>query len=639
MYDLVIVNATFQHQCIFITIKKIMSWMKLFRRKKPTVNPEAKPEEKTTALTAKANRVAVDSNKDRKDKNPSTEAVERLNVAKQRHRQGNITQAEAVYLDILKQEPEYADAHHMVAVVNLQKGQFEKAEKGFKQAIALDNSQTDFYSNLGNALAAQNRVNEAYESFKQATVLDDSNFSALGNAATALLTLGRSDEAKSLCLKILAAFPDDISALMNLASVHLAQHDTHAAITLIRKGIVIDPDNVELKIQLASNLELINQLDEAERVIEDVVTSQPAMPRASLIRGVILRRQNKLIAAEKSLKTAIKQGLSAKEQIEAFNQLGLALDASGKNAEAFKAFVQSNNIMAKVCDKDETNAEQFITDVKAIKAYFSNDKLAQLTAKHAAIDDFNPVFFVGFPRSGTTLMEQILKAHPQLVTTDERSPLAIIINEIRAIAGGYPQGLDNLTRDDIARMRQHYIDICHRYFDDVSTKQVVDKLPLNIVHLGLAKLLFPQAKIIVALRDPRAVCLSCFMQKFDINNAMANFLDIEKTANAYEAVMDLWLHYRKILAGSWFEYKYENLVDNFDATVTATLEFIGVGWHAEINSYRQAAKTRAITTPSYRDVTAPINRNALARWQSYQPNLQGVLPKLAPFVEVFDYDN
>ncbi|KGK00938.1 tetratricopeptide repeat-containing sulfotransferase family protein [Thalassotalea sp. ND16A] len=619
-----------------------MSWMNLFRRKKPTVNTEAKPQQKTTALTPKVNSLAVE-NKDLSkneitDKIPSAAAVERLNVAKQRHREGNIAQAEAVYLEILEQEPEYADAHHMVAVVNLQKGQFEQAEKSFRQAIALDHSQTDFYSNLGNALAAQNRIDEAYECFKQAITLDANNFSALGNAATALLTLDRSDEAKPLCLKILAAFPDDISALLNLASVHLAQHDTHSAIAVIRKGIVIEPDNVELKIQLASNLELINQLDEAKLVIEEVVTLQPKMPRASLIRGIILRRQKELAGAEQSLKTAIMQGLSPKEQIEAFNQLGLALDASGKNAEAFKAFQQSNNIMAKVCANDDIDADKFMNDVKAINSYFSNDKLAQLSAKHAATVDFSPVFFVGFPRSGTTLMEQILKAHPQLVTTDERSPLAIIINEIRAIAGAYPQGLENLTAEDITRMRQHYIDICHRYFDDLSTKRVVDKLPLNIVHLGLAKLLFPQARIIVALRDPRDACLSCFMQKFDLNNAMANFLDIEKTAAAYEAVMNLWLSYRDYLQGSWFEYKYEDLVADFDATVTTVLEFIGVDWHEDINSYRQGAKNRAITTPSYRDVTAPINRNALARWQAYQPNLQVILPTLAPFIEVFEYD-
>jgi hypothetical protein len=158
------------------------------------------------------------------------------------------------------------------------------------------------------------------------------------------------------------------------------------------------------------------------------------------------------------------------------------------------------------------------------------------------------------------------------------------------------------------------------------------------VHLGLAKLLFPKAKILVALRDPRDVCLSCFMQKFEINNAMANFLDLRTTGLTYEAVMGLWLHYRTGFEDSWLEYRYESLVENFDDTVSQILDFIGAGWHEDIRGYRQAAKERVVTTPSYRDVTAPINDRALARWRRYEQDLGPILPVLEPFVEIFDYE-
>jgi hypothetical protein len=154
----------------------------------------------------------------------------------------------------------------------------------------------------------------------------------------------------------------------------------------------------------------------------------------------------------------------------------------------------------------------------------------------------------------------------------------------------------------------------------------------------LAKLLFPQAKIVVALRDPRDACLSCFMQKFEINDAMANFLDLQTTGLAYEAVMGLWLHYRTNLDDSWLEYRYEDLVEKFDETVTQVLDFIGVGWHEEIVGYRHAAKQRVISTPSYRDVTAPVNTRALARWRRYERDLTPILPLLEPFVEIFGYE-
>jgi hypothetical protein len=119
---------------------------------------------------------------------------------------------------------------------------------------------------------------------------------------------------------------------------------------------------------------------------------------------------------------------------------------------------------------------------------------------------------------------------------------------------------------------------------------------------------------------------------------MANFLDIRTSGQAYQSVMDLWLHYRSVLAGSWMEYRYESLVENFDETVTSVLDFIGVGWHEDIAGYRQAAEQRAITTPSYRDVTAPVNTSAVARWRRYEQELAPILPVLQPFIEEFGYD-
>jgi hypothetical protein len=236
------------------------------------------------------------------------------------------------------------------------------------------------------------------------------------------------------------------------------------------------------------------------------------------------------------------------------------------------------------------------------------------------------------------LLEQVLKAHPKLITTDERSPLSAVIREIRSYPGGYPRALDQMSTEDLIRLRQYFREFCWTNFPDLQGKQLVDKLPLNIVHLGLAKSLFPKARILVALRDPRDACLSCFMQKFEINHAMANFLDLRTTALAYSAVMGLWLQYRAHFDGAWLEYRYENLVDSFDETVTGVLNFIGAGWHEDIQGYRQAAKQRVVTTPSYRDVTAPVNDSALARWRRYEQFVAPILPSLEPFIEAFGYE-
>jgi tetratricopeptide (TPR) repeat protein len=600
-----------------------MSWKNLFRRNKRgfSVDKYLSPAE---------------TGPKRPYVNPELETARRLEAAKQLHREGNVAEAEAVYLDIVRNDPGHADAQHMIGVARLERGRPADAEQYLRDAIALDDTQANFHSNLGNALVAQNRIEEAYESFQRALSLNPEHMVALSNSTTALLSMGRSGEAKALCTRMLAIEPEDIDARRSMAAALMEEGDTHGAIATLREGLEIRNRDFGLLVQLASALELVNQLDEAATVIARAEAVSPGVARVSLLAGLIARRQGNFELARQHLQAAIDQGLPEREEIEAFNQLGLALDAMG-DAAAFAAFKRSNQAMARFTGAQNLDGDRFLREVAALREFFTQEKFTDLRRVFPPDDDLRPVFFVGFPRSGTTLMEQVLKAHPGIVTTDEVSPLHAVTTVIER-SGGYPRGLDRLASRDISRLRQYFRDFCRDNIGDLEGKRLVDKLPLNILHLGLAKLLFPEAKIVVALRDPRDACMSCFMQKFKLNDAMANFLEIGTTGLAYEAVMGLWLHYRSILAGSWMEYRYEDLVDNFDDTVSKVLDFIGVGWHEEISNYRQAAKQRAITTPSYRDVTAPVDDHAVARWRRYERQLAPIFPVLAPFVETFGYE-
>jgi Flp pilus assembly protein TadD len=605
-----------------------MRWTSIFGRKKARIEDAVNDDSPSSG----------DSVSERSEDDRETELEQRISAARQQHREGNITEAEAVYLDILNERPEHAEAWHLLGVVCLQRGQLAEAEKHIRRAISIDNSQAAFYSNLGNVLGAQNRIQEAYECFIQALDLDSRHLAALSNAATALLSMDRAREAKGFCKRILAIVPGDTNARLNLAAALMEERDTHAAIAVLREALEIQPGNSELLFQLASALEFTNQLDEASEIIERATSIEPGSTRLSMLAGLISRRQGKLEVAEQYLKAAIEAGLSEKEEIEAFNQLGLTLDATGNAKDAFAAFERSNQLMARFVGAQKASGQAYLREVAEIKGFFTKEKTAALLERFGTDDSFRPVFFVGFPRSGTTLLEQVLKAHPGLVTTDEKSPLSAVIRELRGYPGGYPHALDRLAPEDLGRLRQYFREFCRANFADLKDKKLVDKLPLNIVHLGLAELLFPEAKVLVALRDPRDACLSCFMQKFEINHAMANFLDLRTTGLAYNAVMGSWLHYRALFEDRWLEYRYESLVANFDETVTRVLDFIGVGWHEAIHGYRQAARQRVITTPSYRDVTAPVNDSALARWRRYEQQMAPILPSLEPFIEAFAYE-
>jgi hypothetical protein len=233
-------------------------------------------------------------------------------------------------------------------------------------------------------------------------------------------------------------------------------------------------------------------------------------------------------------------------------------------------------------------------------------------------------------------MERVLQAHPGIVTTEEESPLTPLRRQL-SLGGTYPEGLASLTADEIDQATRLFWSSAEKAVGPLDGRVLVDKLPLNIVDLGLANIVFPQARVLVALRDPRDVCLSCFMQYFLLNDAMVNFLDLRQTSQTYEAVMALWLHYREVLTLPYSEYRYEDLVEDFDGVVHQVLDFIGVGWHEEVARYREKSLGRAINTPSYRHVTDVLYRRAVGRWRAYRRELAPVLEQLRPFAAAFGY--
>jgi hypothetical protein len=233
-------------------------------------------------------------------------------------------------------------------------------------------------------------------------------------------------------------------------------------------------------------------------------------------------------------------------------------------------------------------------------------------------------------------MERVLQAHPGVVTSEEESPLTPVRQRL-SLTGSYPEALAGLTADDLDRATRLFWSAAEKAAGPLGGRLLVDKLPLNIVDLGLANLLFPQARVLVALRDPRDVCLSCFMQYFLLNDAMVNFLDLRQTARTYNAVMGLWLHYRAILTLPYREYRYEDLIEDFDGVVRQVLDFLGVGWHDDVARYREKSLGQAINTPSYRNVTGAVYSRSVGRWRAYRQQLAPVLDQLKPFAAAFGY--
>ncbi|MDP6175567.1 MAG: sulfotransferase, partial [Rhodospirillales bacterium] len=251
----------------------------------------------------------------------------------------------------------------------------------------------------------------------------------------------------------------------------------------------------------------------------------------------------------------------------------------------------------------------------------------------------SPAFLIGFPRSGTTLLEQIIKAHPMIETIEERPLLSSVEESLLAQGQAYPECLSELGGEQLDQLRRIYFDAMETFSGPRQGNRIyLDKMPLNTLKVPLIHRLFPRAKIIFVLRHPCDCCLSGVMQSYQPNDAMAGFLNIESAARFYSATMDFWRRCQDVLQLDCHMLRYEDLIEDYSGEAKAVLKHLGLAWDDAIQQYREKASDRLIATPSYHQVKEPIYRRAKGRWRTYAEFLEPVLPILAPHATAFGYD-
>jgi len=268
--------------------------------------------------------------------------------------------------------------------------------------------------------------------------------------------------------------------------------------------------------------------------------------------------------------------------------------------------------------------------------YFRRADAAAWQGPGAQSDARTHVFLVGFPRSGTTLLEQVLAAHPGVAAMQERTCLM----DSAAEFFGSDTGLDRLAAlsdEELQPWRDAYWKRVAETEPALSKPVFVDKMPLNAVFLPLIAKLFPHAKILLALRDPRDVVLSCFRRRFAMNAGMVEFTALDTSVAYYVAVMALIQAYREKLKLEIFEARHESLIADFDGEAGRVCDFLGLEFRDEMRAFAVRAKAQTIDTPSGAQVARGLSQSGLAQWRRYQPQLQPVLPMLAPFVARFGY--
>ena len=250
----------------------------------------------------------------------------------------------------------------------------------------------------------------------------------------------------------------------------------------------------------------------------------------------------------------------------------------------------------------------------------------------------NPVFIIGFPRSGTTLLDTLLRGHPGLEVTEETDAVPRMVNQLSGNGDERMDSLADLADQDVENLRKTYFNALARHARPDSNAILIDRFALNIVYAGEIVRIFPQARFILLLRHPADCVLSCFMQTFYETPANASFFTLEDSAHLYDRVFGLWRQYTDLLQLNVLQVKYEDLVADAESTCRPILDFLDAPWHPGILEHERTARDRPlIGTASYNQVTRPLYTDAQGRWRRYRQEMEPALPVLEPWITYFGY--
>ena len=572
------------------------------------------------------------------------------------HGAGDLDQAEHLYRRILAADARDFDALHMLGIVFAQRQQFEEAErligsammvdrkvapclhhygnvlsmlaryedavKVYDEALLLALFSAPIYSDRGNAKRALGQTEEAVASYNQALSLNPNFADALDNLAQALIELRRHDEADGVLRRALALNADDPYAVKLTGHLAFVRGNLDAAVAYSRRALTLKPDQGDAYHTMANALRELGHLDEAREAYVKSVELQPGSAAFyfGLSSCTIFSPGDRHLAAMESI-AAKATGLSHLDRIYLGFALGKAYADVKDNRRSFEHLLAANAGKRATLDYNE----------RAIFAIF--DRIEQiftpeLMASKSRGGELSrrPIFIVGMPRSGTTLIEQLLASHPAVYGAGELPTLRDVAQSVQ-IAGNvarYPAYVPDLDTAALRSIGANYVTRAGALAPD--DRRITDKMPSNFQFVGLIHLALPNAVIIHAVRDPTDTCISCFANLFKINEQSYAY-DLGELGRYFMRYRRLMDHWRRTLpAGRILDVRYEDVVDNLEGQARRIVAHCGLPWDEQCLSFHRTQ--RPIRTASAVQVREPIYRSAVGRWRVYADYLGPLLTEL-----------
>ncbi|MGE5157173.1 MAG: tetratricopeptide repeat-containing sulfotransferase family protein [Gemmatimonas sp.] len=618
-----------------------------------------------------------------------SEISETLSTAVSTHRSGDLVQAEAGYRRVLAKLPDHPQALHMLGAIELQRGNAQSAVDLIRRAIKVHPGHPEAWVNLGSALRAINESDQAIGAFQRAIRLKPDMILAHTELARLLIDLGRYEAAISYCEAAVAINPGFMPARIQLAItlrcagrlLDAARHwsdiialepnraesyyvlgsqfrdmgQLPEALRCHNTALALKPDIPEFLCAKGATLIYLNQGDEALECFQRAEAISPGMPDALAGMGWALRslgrfeeadnysekartlspgdlRSYKHISSEgKALEVEQEQYLAAALErhdtsidscITAGFGLGRLLDKAGRYDEAFARYAAANALVRQIWPKvaDLFDADRFTADIEGLIERYP-DRSSVEPADFSNMSEL-PVFVVGMPRSGTTLVEQICASHSRVFGAGEMGDIIRLNNILnRADIASSPEKL----HDTAAKLAKEHI--VKLYGQAKGAHRVLDKMPDNILHVGLIMRLFPRARIILCSRDDRDTALSCYFQMF-APGAQHFSYDLADCGLRTRLIGRLAQHWMRVLPDRMIEVNYEALTDNLEGESRRLVEFLGLEWEPACMDFHRTE--RPVSTVSYWQVRQPLYRSSVGRWRNYERHLGPLIAALSP---------
>ena len=505
----------------------------------------------------------------------------------------------------------------------------------FKKAIKLNPNYINALYNLGVVFSEVGNYEESGNCFKKVLKIDSNHLPSLNNFGIILKNIEKYEEAIKCYEKIISIDCNFVKAYNNIGTISLELGDIQKAVKNYKKVIELDPNNFISYKNLIAAYENSNQIKNYEEILKLAKRKFHNEKILNLYSGILsFRKQN----FETSIKELVNNEFENDDVNESKRNFFLArsYDRINKIDEAFEHFKKANELERNSFKAKKFDKNRYLENIKKRKNYFKKNNITKWKTIKYPKNNFSPVFLIGFPRSGTTLLDTILRSHPKINVIEEKPMVLKMINKIK---NSNLNHLEKITPSEIKLLQNQYLlELTNHINIKKKSNICIDKLPLNIVNAGEIIRIFPNAKFILALRHPLDCIISCFMQNFGLNDAMSNFLNLKDSAKFYKETMELWNQYASVLKINYVSIKYEDLIESFEPNIRKIIKFLNLDWDDSLLNYRETAEKREkISTPSYYQVIQPIYTHASQRWKRYKNYLTDIQPDLLELIKKYKY--